>query len=122
LLTANCRTKLVLGWSALQSEKTPNGSQSPSLGASACAPLLAMLAACAPKATPTAEPTVAEEQAPQSTGPQLETGHLTCLLCCGTQETHDLQDKFNAWFSETYPSITQPWLTAGQSYFEKLRL
>jgi len=83
----------------------------------------ALLAACAPKETPTAEPTLPEEQAPQSTSPQIETGHLTCLLCCGTQETHDLQDKFNAWFSQTYPTITTSLeLTpAGQNYFEKLQ-
>jgi multiple sugar transport system substrate-binding protein len=83
----------------------------------------ALLAACAPKTTPTTEPTMAQEQAPQTGGLQIETGHLTCLLCCGTDDTHELQARFNTYFEETYPTITTSLeLTpGGTNYFEKLQ-
>lgn len=83
----------------------------------------AFLAACAPKETPTVEPTVAEEQAPQNVAPQIETGNLTCLLCCGTDDTHELQAQFNAYFDAKYPTIkTSLELTpGGTNYFEKLQ-
>lgn len=88
-----------------------------------------VLAACAPKATeaPKVEqPTEATEPEVVSDTPAtsgIETGHLTCLLCCGTNETHALQERFNQYFMETYPTITcsLELTPAGQNYFEKLQ-
>ena len=78
-----------------------------------------VLAACAPKAT---EAPLAEEE-PGTTGTQIEEGKLVCLLCCGTDDTHELQEKFTAWFNETYPSIeaSVELTPAGTNYFEKLQ-
>jgi multiple sugar transport system substrate-binding protein len=86
-----------------------------------------VLAACTPKATEAPAPTEAGATGDTTTAPSttsnIETGHLTCLLCCGTDETHELQEKFNEYFTKTYPSIeTSLELTpAGQNYFEKLQ-
>ena len=82
-----------------------------------------VLASCAPRATDTP---AAEEEPAQSggeTASNIETGKLVCLLCCGTDETHELQKKFNAWFTQTYPTIqTSLELTpGGTNYFEKLQ-
>ena len=48
---------------------------------------------------------------------------MTVLLCCGTDETHELQKRFNTDFEANYPGIkTSLELTpAGQNYFEKLQ-
>jgi multiple sugar transport system substrate-binding protein len=84
----------------------------------------ALLAACAPKAAETQAP---QEAQPEVSGEQpatskLEQGKLTCLLCCGTDETHELQQRFNEWFTQTYGVETSLELTpAGTNYFEKLQ-
>jgi multiple sugar transport system substrate-binding protein len=79
-----------------------------------------VMAACAPKAAPTEDKNAAAAKPAAS---KIETGHLTCLLCCGTDETHELQKQFNDYFSKTYPSITTSLeLTpGGTNYFEKLQ-
>ncbi len=89
-----------------------------------------VLAACAPKAVPTAAPVAAPTTAPTQAevkpvevSSKIETGKLVCLLCCGTDETHALQERFNKYFHDTYPTIeTSLELTpAGVNYFEKLQ-
>ncbi len=84
-----------------------------------------VLAACAPQATeaPTQAAGGNEEPAPTTAVSKIEEGSLVCLLCCGTDETHALQEKFNTYFSTTYPSIkTSLELTpGGTNYFEKLQ-
>lgn len=55
----------------------------------------ALLASCAPSPAETTEPTEAE-------APKMATGPLTVLLCCGTEDTHQLQEKFNKYFDTTY--------------------
>lgn len=76
----------------------------------------ALLASCAPSPAETTEPTEAE-------APKMATGPLTVLLCCGTEETHQLQEKFNKYFDSTYGGMKSDLqLTpAGQNYFEKLQ-
>lgn len=90
----------------------------------------AALAACAPAATEEAQPTTAPEEggaepeAPSTGGAaDIETGTLTCLMCCGTDESRELQAQFNEYFTGKYPSIkTQlEFPPAGQNYFEKLQ-
>lgn len=84
-----------------------------------------VLAACAPKATEAVKPTegAAGEVVDQPAGSAIELGKLTCLLCCGTDETHELQQKFNDYFDQKYPTIqTSLELTpGGTNYFEKLQ-
>jgi multiple sugar transport system substrate-binding protein len=45
------------------------------------------------------------------------------MLCCGTDDTRELQRKFNAYFMEKYPGIeaTLELPPAGTNYFEKLQ-
>ena len=82
----------------------------------------ATLAACTPAAVPTTAPAAASTATivPTAVTLKLEEGNLVCLLCCGTDETHALQEKFNTYFSTTYPGIkTSLELTpGGQNYFE----
>jgi ABC-type glycerol-3-phosphate transport system substrate-binding protein len=81
----------------------------------------ALLAACTPKPAVTVEPTKAEDLVVATPG--VEQGALTVLLCCGTDETHVLQQKFNEYFDSTYGGMKSDLqLTpAGQNYFEKLQ-
>ena len=81
-----------------------------------------ILAACAPKVVQT--PTMVPEEGPtEPQGVKIEEGKLTCLLCCGTDATHELQERFNAYFEETYPSIdaSLELTPGGTNYFEKLQ-
>ena len=81
-----------------------------------------VLAACAPQATQA--PAATSESTGGETMPsKLEDGNLVCLLCCGTDETHALQEKFNTEFTAKYPGVkTSLELTpGGQNYFEKLQ-
>jgi len=81
------------------------------------------LAACAPQATQTAAPNTSENTTSGGSMSKIEEGNLVCLLCCGTDETHALQDKFTTYFNETYPSIkaSLELTPGGQNYFEKLQ-
>jgi multiple sugar transport system substrate-binding protein len=84
-----------------------------------------VLAACAPQATETAPPAEGEagDVVDKPASSNIESGNLVCLLCCGTDESRELQARFNEYFDKTYPSIkTSLELTpAGQNYFEKLQ-
>jgi multiple sugar transport system substrate-binding protein len=83
-----------------------------------------VLAACAPAATEVAKTDgQSEGLVDKPMGSTIEQGKLTCLLCCGTSETHELQERFNTWFEDKYPSIDAnlELTPAGQNYFEKLQ-
>jgi len=83
-----------------------------------------VMAACAPQAETAAPDTGTDGEAPgQPSSSGIEEGNLTVLLCCGTNETHELQERFNQHFTEANPTIkTSLELTpAGQNYFEKLQ-
>ncbi|RPJ43121.1 MAG: extracellular solute-binding protein, partial [Chloroflexi bacterium] len=108
------------------------------LGASAAG---MVLAACSPQGGGETQPTSAPGQAatqpaaaPTEAGAvvtqpvtapsaNIETGKLVCMLCCGTDETRELQKQFNEYFTQTYPSIETALELppAGQNYFEKLQ-
>lgn len=79
------------------------------------------LAACAPRATSTAEPT--ENVQSGASGASLEQGELSVLLCCATEQSRDLQERFSRDFEATYPGVKvkveQP--PPGTNYFEKLQ-
>jgi multiple sugar transport system substrate-binding protein len=83
-----------------------------------------LLTACSPRPAETTPPAgETTEQVPGEPATKIEQGKLTCLLCCGTDETHELQEKFNQWFMQQYPGIeaTLELTPAGQNYFEKLQ-
>ena len=87
------------------------------------------LAACTSPAKPTeqaqppAAPEKAAEEPAKAPASKIETGKLTVLLCCGTDQTHELQQRFNDYFDKTYPSIktSLELPPPGQNYFEKLQ-
>jgi multiple sugar transport system substrate-binding protein len=91
----------------------------------------AALAACAPAATQTQQPDTGSQTGSATLPPEpstntvanIETGTLTCLMCCGTDDTRELQQRFNEYFSEKYPSVKTAleFPPAGQNYFEKLQ-
>jgi multiple sugar transport system substrate-binding protein len=84
-----------------------------------------VLAACAPESTEVAKPDGSQSGEvpgdPSSTN--LEQGTLTTLMCCGTDESKELQATFNTYFEQTYPGIkcNLELTPAGMNYFEKLQ-
>jgi multiple sugar transport system substrate-binding protein len=79
-----------------------------------------VMAACAPAATPAAQQSDVSDG---GGGSGLEQGTLTTLLCCGTNESKELQQRFNEWFEATNPGVkcNLELTPAGQNYFEKLQ-
>lgn len=82
-----------------------------------------VLAACAPQTATSTEEAKPADVVEKPAESKIETGHLTCLLCCGTDETHELQEKFNQYFEQKYPSVdcSLELTPGGTNYFEKLQ-
>lgn len=79
-----------------------------------------VLAACAPQAQSTEAPT---EDVSGGAPSGLEEGELKVLLCCATEQSRGLQDRFSADFTARNPgvkvTVEQP--PPGTNYFEKLQ-
>jgi ABC-type glycerol-3-phosphate transport system substrate-binding protein len=94
------------------------------LGAGSIGALLAACSAQTPEQTPLVEAeTEGEGEKGPTTASKIEQGKLTCMLCCGTDDSRELQEKFNQWFMEQYPGIeaTLELPPAGTNYFERLQ-